>query len=102
MNAMKRVPYWAQGFLFACALIFLIFFLKVICPIDVGCLADPFLVPLFSPLKLLALFGIPELGQWEPLFIVTFWAVFAFFVGLFFEKRKRKQVVMPSEDEEET
>jgi len=88
---MKRVPYWAQGFLFACALIFLIFFLKIICPIDVGCLADPFLVPLFSPLLLLKIFHIGELGPWEPFFIIIFWAIFAFYIGLFFEKRRNKK-----------
>lgn len=97
---MKHVPYWAQGIFFAFALIILIFFLKIICPIDVGCLADPFLVPLFSPLRITAFLGITDLGKWEPLFIFSFWSVVGFCVGLVCENVKKNKKDVRESDEE--
>lgn len=71
-----------QGGLFAGALSILIFFLKVICPINVGCLADPFLVVLFAPLKLVPLLGLGAVSyQSEPAVILLFWIIVGSILG---------------------
>lgn len=87
---------WARGFLFTGGLLILIFFLKIICPINVGCFADPFLVPIFSPLLLVELFTEESsrevLGSLEPLFIFIFWllvgSLFGFLYGQIFSSKK--------------
>jgi len=71
---MSKIPSWAEGSIFAALLVILIFFLKVLCPVDIGCFADPFLIPLFSPLFILKIFSI-SLGSFEPFFILFFWTV---------------------------
>ena len=100
---MKKVPYWAQGVFFSIAFILLIFFLKVICPIDLGCVVDPFLVPLFSPLKILSFFNLVILEQWEALYILIFWAFVGLCVGFVYEKTKGSlSKYFITEDDEET
>jgi hypothetical protein len=73
-----------KGALFLAALVVLIFFLKIICPLDTGCLADPFLVVLLSPLWLFAnlhFYSIIDAST-EPFAILGFWTVVGFIVGL--------------------
>ena len=72
-----------KGAGFSVALAVLIFFLKIICPVDTGCLADPFLVVLFSPLYLFNALGIESLilSAHEPFLILGFWALLGFIVG---------------------
>lgn len=80
------------------ALICLIFFLKVICPIEIGCLSDPFLLILFLPLSFLekAIF-IP--ASYEPLTILAFWMLAGAITGFLVPNHgKRKD---PSESDEE-
>jgi len=73
-----------QGALFASLLSILIFFLKIICPLDTGCFVDPFLLVLFSPLPLLSnLFLISHISiSYEPFVILLFWTVVGFISGL--------------------
>lgn len=72
-----------KGAMFGGALAVLIFFLKIICPLNIGCLVDPFLVILFSPLYLFEYFGLSELvaAVNEPFLILGFWTVVGFLVG---------------------
>lgn len=82
---MKRLPYWADGALFGVFLVPVIFFLKMICPLQVGCFADPFLVPIFSPLILIEAFSGEQTisFQTEILFITIFWgAIFSLLANL--------------------
>lgn len=74
---MKRLPQWADGALFGVFLIPVVFFLKMICPLQTGCFADPFLVPIFSPLIIVeALAGGQAISfQVEILFITIFWGL---------------------------
>jgi hypothetical protein len=81
---MKRVPLWAQGALFAVAFALLIFFLKITCPIELGCFADPFLLPLLSPLIFVHYLG--PLGSFEPFFILLFWCLVGMLIGFLFDK----------------
>ncbi len=99
---MKKVPYWIQGFFFSIAFILLIFFLKVICPIDLGCVVDPFLVPLFSPLKIVSFLHIAIPVQWEALCILMFWSLVGLCVGVLYEKTKGSlsKYFITEEDEE--
>lgn len=98
---MKRLPYWAQGGIFGFFLIPLIFFLKITCPLYSGCLVDPFLVPLFSPLFLLEAFLGPDYAsiKGEVMFITLFWALVASLVAHLFGNLMKKQ--MGEEGEEE-
>ncbi|TAL49450.1 hypothetical protein EPN83_00890 [Patescibacteria group bacterium] len=85
-----RTPYWVRGLLFATFFVAIIFFLKIICPLETGCLADPFLTPLFSPLFLLeGVFGGPTiLGLWEPLFIFVFWGLAGLLFGFLYGRMR--------------
>ena len=88
---MKKIPYSLQGLIFAPALIGVIFILKVTCPAATGewCFADNFVRPTFMPLKFLyQVFGTnhaPLLANHEPLFILGYWAIVGFLVGLLLE-----------------
>jgi hypothetical protein len=74
---MKRLPYWADGALFGVFLVPVVFFLKMICPLQTGCFADPFLVPIFSPLIIVEAFARERVisFQGEIFFITIFWGV---------------------------
>ncbi len=104
----RRIPHWVEGGVFMLFLVPLIFFLKIICPINTGCLADPFVVAIFSPLLLFAYIGIPTetLGIWEPLFIVGFWVfigcVCGYLVGVLKEGSRDPFADPENEDGEET
>ena len=87
-----------KGMIFTVALVILIFFLKVICPLDTGCLVDPFLYIVFSPLTLFQAVGLKEIinPAQEPFIILLFWAVFGSVVGalltpFFMTKKQEKQ-----------
>jgi hypothetical protein len=79
---MKSIPYWVQGGMFAVALVLLIFILKITCPLNIGCFADPFLIPLFSPLLIIG-GKLGSLSAYEPFFVITFWAMIGALIGLF-------------------
>jgi len=70
-----KLPLWADGMVFGALLVPVNLFLKIICPVRVGCFADPFLVALFSPLIILdLLFGDANItSSWEIMFLVAFW-----------------------------
>ncbi len=72
-----------KGGMFGAALAVLIFFLKIICPLTTGCLVDPFLVILFSPLYLFEWIGLSSFVTTvnEPFLILGFWACIGFLVG---------------------
>lgn len=55
----------------------LVFFLKVTCPLSVGCLSDPFLMAVFSPLLIVKIFGVDSSswGWYEALAILSFWII---------------------------
>jgi hypothetical protein len=83
-----------RGAVFAAFLVVLVFFLKIICPLDIGCLADPFLVILFSPVYLFKVTGISQfitVGE-EAFLIVCFWTIVGFvggyLIGPFFAQKK--------------
>jgi hypothetical protein len=88
-----KIPYWYQGMIFAPVLVGLLFILKITCPAPtgVGCFADPFLVPVFSPLVgLYKIFGnIPAIAQHEPLIILLYWSIVGTFAGLCLDVYKR-------------
>ncbi|OHA88310.1 MAG: hypothetical protein A2653_01040 [Candidatus Zambryskibacteria bacterium RIFCSPHIGHO2_01_FULL_43_25] len=89
---MKRLPYWLQAAIFALVFVPLIFFLKVLCPISAGCLADPFLIVIFSPLFLFSFFPVVENSAVaEPLFIVLFWTLIAIILGYLYGKIRGKK-----------
>jgi hypothetical protein len=76
---MRKIPYWVDGALFGTLFVPLIFLLKITCPIDIGCFADPFFIPVFSPLFLLENFFTNSSSlaspKFEIFFIVLFWGV---------------------------
>jgi len=81
----NNAPNWAKGLIFSFVFVVLIFILKVLCPINLGCLADPFLLIIFSPLTVLDLFSI-NLGRFEPLYIILFWSILGAFLGSIYSK----------------
>ncbi|HEY4489700.1 MAG TPA: hypothetical protein VJC12_00390 [Candidatus Paceibacterota bacterium] len=82
---LDKLPFFTKGIIFAASLSVLVFFLKVLCPLNLGCFADPFLIPLFSPLFVAEnLFG--NLGIFEPFFILIFWSVVGGLAGHFYGK----------------
>jgi hypothetical protein len=95
-NSPMRVPYSIQGFLFAPAVVSLIFILKITCPAATGygCFADNFLPIVFIPLTFLyKIFGqvAPTLAQHEPLFVLGYWALIGLFSGLVVDLWKAKE-----------
>lgn len=72
-----------KGAGFAAALVILVFFLKIICPLDTGCLADPFVLVIFSPLSLFGAVGLsPYVSTTnEPFIILAFWTMVGLIVG---------------------
>lgn len=74
---MKHLPRWADGALFGAFLVPVVFFLKIICPLQTGCFADPFLVPIFSPLIIVEAFSSSQTAsfQEEIFFITVFWGL---------------------------
>jgi hypothetical protein len=73
----KSLPPWLDGGMFGALMVPLIFFLKVMCPLNTGCFADPFVVVMFSPLVVLESFvtGPISSAQVGILFITIFWGV---------------------------
>lgn len=96
-----KIPYSIQGMLFAPAVIGLLFILKVTCPATTGsgCFADNFLVPVFLPLTFLyKVFAqiAPVVAHHEAWFILGYWTVVGFLVGLLcdiaFHNKKENQL----------
>ena len=89
-----KVPYAVQGAFFAPALVGLIFIIKISCPAGAGqgCFADPFMTPLFMPLSAIyrVLGNVSFVVQYEPLFVLLYWIIVGFFVGLIFDILKHK------------
>lgn len=84
---MMRIPYSIQGMLFAPALVGLTFLLKAFCPASAGndCFADVFATPVFLPLiAIYKIFGYmpASSGGQELLFILLYWALTGFVIGL--------------------
>ena len=88
-----KTPYWYKGMIFAPVVIGLLFVLKITCPAPtgVGCFADPFLTPVFSPLVgLYKIFGnIPLIFLHEPLVILLYWALVGALIGFCMDVYKR-------------
>ena len=63
--------------------IVIIFVLKVTCPVQLGCFADPFLVPILSPLVILKTISV-DLGALEPLYVLIFWSLIGAIFGYFY------------------
>jgi hypothetical protein len=87
------MPPWAKGLLFSAAFLILIFFLKVICPLEVGCLVDPFLLVVFKPLfwfeNLFEISSSEEFSLAEPLLVFSFWVIVGTVLGFLFGKKER-------------
>jgi len=86
---------WLKGAIFSAIFLLLIFFLKIVCPLNVGCFVDPFLVPIFSPLLLVEFVtgtkAYQTLGSYEPAFVLAFWVVIGAILGELFKKIKFKE-----------
>lgn len=85
-----------QGLIFAPAFIGLEFVLKITCPAPTGqgCFADNFLTPTFMPLTFLYQAFAPYahiLARHEPLFILVYWAIVGFFVGLCIDLARKEE-----------
>ncbi len=82
---MRRLPLWAEGALFGILFAPLIFFLKIICPTELGCFADPFFIPIFSPVFLTQyIFESGKIivsAKTEILFIILFWGIVGGILG---------------------
>lgn len=94
------MPSWLKGGIFFAVLLLLVFFLKILCPLDVGCFVDPFFVPIFSPLILVDFItgssANEVFGSFEPVFVFVFWIFVGVVLGQVFGKIK-----LPDLDKEE-
>lgn len=92
-NLPMRLPYSIQGIIFSPFLVGLIFVLKAFCPDSAGemCFADSFATPLFMPLiAVYKMFGdFPGPNGQEVLFLILYWAVVFFLVGLILDLYNR-------------
>lgn len=86
---MRRLPYFLQSAIFAVLFLPLVFLLKIYCPTGSGCIADPFLIIIFSPL-LIYNFVVPE-GNYtaEIVYLFVFWAIVASLFGYLYGEIKR-------------
>jgi hypothetical protein len=96
---MRNLPKAIKGFFFAPALILLFFLLKSFCPESAGnsCFSDQFSVPIFYPLiAIYRYFGSSEIiGGHDFLFILGYWAILGFLIGLILDLwRREKEVTM--------
>jgi hypothetical protein len=92
-NLGMRIPYFIQGALFAPAFVGLVIILKIFCPASAGatCFADHLAVPIFLPLILVYTnFGGNLLVIHEFWFVLVYWAVTGFLIGLILDLRVRK------------
>ena len=97
-----KLPFWADGAVFGALLVPVALSLKMICPVRVGCFADPFLVVLFAPLVILEwFFGRGAVSvMWGILFLIIFWGgiwtVLAYLYGniVAYEKRLQNREVI--------
>lgn len=90
-----------QGLFFGPVVIGLFFVLKSFCPdsADGVCFADQFAVPIFLPLvAIYKIFGNSDIiFNQEFLFIVVYWALVGFFIGLILDLYKRPQEYLPEQ-----
>jgi len=99
---MRNLPHWADGALFGILFIPLAFFLKVTCPITVGCFIDPFFVIIFSPLFLFE--ALSSGGIWalapktELFFIACFWSLVCGLLAHLAGKIFKKQTTIAPDD----
>jgi hypothetical protein len=96
------MPYSIQGMLFAPVLISLILLLKAFCPASAGnmCFADWFATPVFLPLiAIYKIFGgVPGQGNaQELLFIVLYWTLTGFVLGLILDLCTRPSQYSPEQ-----
>lgn len=88
-----HIPYFVQGALFGPIFIGLTLILKIACPVPAGagCFADYLAVPIFFPLIFIyKIVGEGLVMYHELWFVVLYWSVTGFLVGLIFDLRERK------------
>lgn len=86
-----RFPHFIQGALFGPVLIGLALILKVACPAPAGagCFADYLAMPIFLPLTFVyQVFGQELVLSHELVFILLYWSMIGFLIGLIFDLRK--------------
>lgn len=97
-----RIPYAFQGAIFAPVLLVLIFILKSFCPESAAgsCFADYFAVPIFIPLiTIYKIFGEEATGIGnEFAFILLYWALIGFALGIIIDLYRRPSRYLPSQD----
>ena len=90
-----------KGLFFAPAIVCLFFVLKAFCPESAGdsCFADQFAVPIFLPLvAVYKIFGNSSIiGGQEFLFIMLYWAITGFLVGLILDLCTRQSPYSPEQ-----
>ncbi|MEK7461505.1 MAG: hypothetical protein AAB586_00310 [Patescibacteria group bacterium] len=85
-----RIPYSIQGMFFAPAFIGLSFILKLFCPVPVGagCLTDQLAIPIFLPLIFVyKVVGNHLVMYHEFWFVILYWSLAGFLIGLIFDLR---------------
>jgi len=89
-----RLPYSVQGLLFAPALLVLVFFLRLTCPVSTNeaCFSDYFSVPAFMPLAFAEKVMRVTMGSmfYEIAFVMIYWTLIGFLVGLCFDVYKKR------------
>ncbi|MDQ3089984.1 MAG: hypothetical protein M3Q24_02430 [bacterium] len=89
------VSHWLEGLVIAPIFAAVIFLLKLTCPADTGegCFVDPFYGILFLPLPFIYKIFSSNLvlvGRHEILFILGYWAIVGFLLGLLVHVHKKE------------
>lgn len=89
-----KVPHFLEGLVLAPVFAATVFFLKLSCPVATGqgCFADAFYKILFLPLpSIYKVFSnhLVLVGRHEIVFLLIYWALVGFFLGLFFDIHKK-------------
>ena len=95
-----RIPYFVQGAFFGPALIGLSIILKVLCPPATGaaCFADNLAVPIFLPLIFVyKIVGENLVVVHELWFVVLYWSLVGFLIGLIFDLRSHPSQYSPAQ-----
>mgnify|MGYP001613034983 CR=1 FL=1 len=94
-----RIPYSLQGAVFGPVFILIVAVLKMLCPTSVGaeCFADHLAAPIFLPLIFVyKIVGSGWVMIHELWFIVIYWSLVGFLIGLIFDLYTRRSQYSPA------
>ncbi len=96
---MRKIPYAIKGAILLPILVSILFVFKALCPGGGGCFPDIFAVPIFLPLiAIYRIFGgTPSSSGMELVFIILYWALIGFILGVILDLYTRPSQYSPEQ-----